>query len=432
MMRKVFKLSILIVLFITFIICINSSKEVKVIEIKNMEKVYINQEESSEIMKLEIIDENPEVKVGEYLGLTKRVTPASEIDTQLKWTSSDENIATVNENGVVKGIKEGTVVITVKTLDEKISASKTVKVITKGQEKITDLKILDENPEVKVGEYIGLTKQVTPASQIDAILIWTSSDETIATVNQDGLVKGIKEGKVTITVKTQDGSLTATKVVTVIEKDTSKITKIELTDENPEVKVGEYIGLKRRITPASAVNTPLKWESSDETVATVEQNGLVKGIKEGTAIITAKTEDGSVSATKRIKVVNGENSSNKDSSENKNETSGTKMENKDEQKSNDTKVVNESSSNKTVIAEDDSRIVTINAGENDTKDTTEKSSNINDSNKSQSTKDSNTENKSTSTSTKALPKTGVRKNILGIFIVISIVFSIISYKKLRI
>lgn len=343
MMRKVFKVSILIVLFITFIICINSSKEVKVIEIKNMEKVYINQEESSEIMKLEIIDENPEVKVGEYLGLTKRVTPASEIDTQLKWTSSDENIATVNENGVVEGIKEGTVVITVKTLDEKISASKNVKVITKGQEKITDLKILDENPEVKVGEYIGLTKQVTPASQIDDILIWTSSDET---------------------------------------------------------------------------------------VATVEQNGLVKGIKEGTAIITAKTKDGSVSATKRIKVVNGENSSNKDSSENKNETSGTKMENKDEQKSNDTKVVNESSSNKTVIAEDDSRIVTINAGENNTKDTTEKSSNINDSNKSQSTKDSNTENKSTST--KALPKTGVRKNILGIFIVISIVFSIISYKKLRI
>ena len=388
----------IILLFIVFFVSFSNTKEVKIIGTKQIHKSYADQQ-VSEIYKLEITNENPEVEVGKYLGLTKRVYPGSAIDEPLKWSSSDETIATVNENGTVKGIKAGNATITVKTLDGSVSASKTIKVIAKGEEKITNLKILDKNPSVKMGEYVGIEIEVTPGSLINTPLTWTSSNKSIATVSEKGVVKGIKEGTATITVKSPDGNVSASTVVTVIYKDISKITKIELTDENPEVIVGKYIGLGRTITPKAAVGSPLVWTSSDESIATVDQNGLVKGIKAGAVTITAKSEDGSVSDSKVVKVLDSttphsEDYTNKED-EDKVDSTNTETEKEKEK-------ANESTSNGSVL--------TNSNGSQDIK--------------TYSTGDS-------SSSTKTLPKAGNCQNIFLVLIAIATLFAIISYKKFK-
>lgn len=130
-------------------------------------------------------------------------------------------------------------------------------------------------------------------------LIWESSDNSIATIDNDGNIKALKKGTVIITVKTKDGKYKTSCTVTVTEE------KIEITDLNINgtntVAVGSTIKLTAVIKPDNATNKKITWKSSNNSIATVDENGNVKGLKEGTVTITATTDNGK-SATFKITV----------------------------------------------------------------------------------------------------------------------------------
>ena len=121
----------------------------------------------------------------------------------------------------------------------------------------------------------------------DAVKVnWTSSDNAVATVN-GGTVSAKAAGSAVITASLENGE-SATCAVTVTDK---LINVVTLDVKNARIEVGKTIQLTASYAPADATKTELHWESSDENVAEVDENGYVTGIGEGTATVTCKSEN---------------------------------------------------------------------------------------------------------------------------------------------
>lgn len=149
--------------------------------------------------------------VGNTKQLTATVAPANADDSTVTWKSGNTNVATVDQTGKVTAVGVGTTTITA-TAGGK-SATCTVTVTAKP---VPIEAIALRDAAVSVGGTIQLEPVFTPADTTQRDVIWTSSDRTIATVDANGRVRGVAEGKVTITVtSTADRSITASCTVTV-------------------------------------------------------------------------------------------------------------------------------------------------------------------------------------------------------------------------
>ncbi|AVK86991.1 hypothetical protein C3943_13210 [Lysinibacillus sp. B2A1] len=154
---------------------------------------------------------------------------------------------------------------------------------------------LDKNNiELFEGNTEKLTATVTPNS---ANVIWTSSDESIATVDQNGNVIAIKEGVITVTAKIENTNLSADCVVTVKKQGSTELESITMDKASLELLEGSQDKLTATVTPDTV---KVIWSSSDESIATVDQNGNVTAIREGTTIITATIENTDISATSTV------------------------------------------------------------------------------------------------------------------------------------
>ena len=171
----------------------------------------------------------------------------------------------------------------------------TLKIMTDAKAALPDVKLNLEVAEVNEGGTVQLSATTTPE---DAQVTWTSSDETIATVDQTGLVTAIKAGKVTITAKTADAEASCEITVKAAPVQSS----LTLNIEEAELSEGESIQLSATTTPEDAQVT---WTSSDETIATVDQTGLVTAVKAGKVTITAKTADAEASCVITVKAGSG-------------------------------------------------------------------------------------------------------------------------------
>ena len=221
---------------------------------------------------------------GDSQTLTATVSPANaDGDLTVKWTSSNEKVATVS-GGTVKAVAEGTATITAEVAGKSASCSVTV------AHKVVEVQTISINPataEVLTTESIQLKAVVTPAEAIvDYPVKWSSSDEAIATV-ADGLVSGIHAGEVVITAEA--GGKSATCKVTVISK-YIPVESIALDRNSLELKVNDTATLVATVNPENASETAIEWTSSNERVAIVK-DGVVTAVGAGEAKIVAKAED---------------------------------------------------------------------------------------------------------------------------------------------
>ena len=227
--------------------------------------------------------------VGETAQLTATVKPDDATDKNVSWTSSDEFVAKV-DNGKVTAVKSGKATITAKCCDKTAGCAVTVTVPVSSV-------ILDKTTlSLSVGETAQLTATVKPDNATDKNVSWTSSDETVAKVD-DGKVTAVKSGKATIIAKC--GDKTAECEVTVY----AKVTGVKLSSSSLRMMSGDKASLKATITPDNTMNKNISWSSDNETVAVVN-NGEVTAKAEGKATITVTTEDGQYTATCSVTVTN--------------------------------------------------------------------------------------------------------------------------------
>lgn len=232
------------------------------------------------------------LEVDEKLTLTPTISPKNATNKDVKWTSSDKNVAKVTSKGVVKALAKGTAVITVSTVDGGYTATCTVSVIKKA----TGVKISRSKATVEKGDTYQLSASVQPTDATIRTVKWSSSNKKIATVNDKGLVTALAAGKVKITAKTTDGGFKKSCVVTVRVSPKS----IALNHNGYELSTGKTLKLKAALSPADATGG-VTWTSSNNRVAVVSSKGVVSALKGGTATVTAKTENG-LTASCRITV----------------------------------------------------------------------------------------------------------------------------------
>ena len=154
---------------------------------------------------------------------------------------------------------------------------------------------------LEVTQTITLKATVLPESTYNKAISWKSSDETIVTVDENGVVIAVKLGEATITATTTDGTnLSATCKVTVVPTLAETIT---LDKTEIRLEATETATLVATVLPELTTNKSVTWTSSNEAVATVDVNGVVTAVKVGEAIITATTVDGSnLSASCKVTV----------------------------------------------------------------------------------------------------------------------------------
>lgn len=227
-----------------------------------------------------------ELKVGGTVSLTATVLPENATDKTVTWTSSNDGVATVDANGNVTAVALGEATITATC--GAVSAGCTVTVVPTPVESVT---LSNTSLNLTEGETATLTATIAPENATDKSITWTSSDASVATVDANGKVAAVKTGKATITATSSNGK-TASCEVTV----TTKLILVETLTIDPTEWSGEE-GSEFKITatvlPENAVDKTLTWTSSDEAVATVDSEGNVKVLKDGSCIITVATTDGS-------------------------------------------------------------------------------------------------------------------------------------------
>jgi uncharacterized protein YjdB len=228
---------------------------------------------------------------GSTLQLTANITPADAAD-ELTWTSTDDEIVTVDANGLLKGVKVGTASVVAMAGDVMETCNVTV------YEKVTSVTLNCTSKALSMGDTLQLTATVNPSNAMNQKVSWSTSDETVATVNEEGLVTATGYGTAEITVTTEDGGYTKKCCITV--KDVA-VTGITLNVKTATIGVGNTYELIPTIAPENASVKDVTWTSSKPEVATVE-NGIVTAVSEGTTIIIAKTKDGAKTASCTVTV----------------------------------------------------------------------------------------------------------------------------------
>lgn len=166
---------------------------------------------------------------------------------------------------------------------------------------VTEVRLDKTATTLVEGDTDELMATVMPENATDKGIEWKSSDESVATVSQTGLVTALKEGSSAITVITNDGGFKATCDVTVNKK-VIAVTSVVLGNTELTLVEGEEEKLAVAVTPENATDKSVVWESGNESVATVSQEGLVTAVGEGKATITVKTNDGGFSASCEVTV----------------------------------------------------------------------------------------------------------------------------------
>lgn len=234
--------------------------------------------------------------VGSQQTLSATVQPSNAADQTLLWLSSDTSIATVRD-GIVTAISAGTAVITVETADGGYTATCTVAV---HNIKVSGVVLNKTELSIAAGGKQQLTAIVSPVDAFDKSVVWSSSNAQVATVDSVGNVTAVGAGTAIITVTTTDGGFTAQCTVTVSAGSPTSVSinKKTLTFSD----IGATQQLTATVRPTAAANKDVIWSSSDESVAVVDGNGLVKSVGEGSATITVTTVDGGLTATCEVTV----------------------------------------------------------------------------------------------------------------------------------
>ena len=225
---------------------------------------------------------------GQEFDLKVSYVPANATDkVAITWESSDETVAAV-ENGKVKALKEGTAIITATAKVDGTNRAYTATCEINVEEiKLDSIALDTKDFDLFMGDSKQLAVVYNPDNTTDSRdVVWTSSDETVATV-ENGKVTALKVGTAVITATVGDKTATVTVTVPVV-----LIEGIEATLDNATIEVDGTANITITTNPEKVTEEVVAvYESSDETIAKVDENGVITGVKPGKATITVTVND---------------------------------------------------------------------------------------------------------------------------------------------
>lgn len=223
------------------------------------------------------------------------VLPSNATNTNVTFKSLNEKVATVDANGVVTGVSEGNADIVITTEEGGFEAKCAVRVDgidARGIERVGDKTVtmgLNQTRQLQV--------KITPSDTTNKNVQWTSSNNSVATVDSNGVVTSKNSGSTIITVTTHNGL----KTEFFIEVETP-VTNITLNSNEINLNPGGTFKLDATVNPSNASNKNIKWISANESIATVDQSGNVTADVAGTTYISAVSADDKVIATCTVNV----------------------------------------------------------------------------------------------------------------------------------
>lgn len=223
------------------------------------------------------------------------VLPSNATNTNVTFKSLNEKVAIVDANGVVTGVSEGNADIVITTEEGGFEAKCTVRVDgidARGIERVGDKTVtmgLNQTRQLQV--------KITPSDTTNKNVQWTSSNNSVATVDSNGVVISKNSGSTIITATTHNGL----KTEFFMEVETP-VTNITLNSNEINLNPGGTFKLDATVNPSNASNKNIKWISANESIATVDQSGNVTADVAGTTYISAVSADGKVIATCTVNV----------------------------------------------------------------------------------------------------------------------------------
>ncbi len=225
--------------------------------------------------------------VGETTQATATITPADASITTVTWSSRNENVATVDENGVVTAVGKGSAYIVASAVD---GSGRVGNVTVRVKQQPTSITLNNTELTVNMGRTQTLRATVGPNNADDRKVTWESSDPAVATVNSDGRVTPVSIGECTITCRSTNFPEVYASCDVMVNQ---LVERVSFTTSSANVNVGSTTILFLQISPANATNQSVTYKSSNTNIATVDADGTIHGIKRGTVNITATANDGS-------------------------------------------------------------------------------------------------------------------------------------------
>lgn len=239
-----------------------------------------NEPEKVLVESIAVTPDNVVMTVGDKDTLSVGYVPENAENKSVVWSSSDEAIVTVEE-GVLTAVAAGDAVITADC--DGVTDECTVTVNEKDIE-VESVELNKTEAELVVGETLRLEATVLPEEASGLTVTWSSSASEIVSVDDEGNVSALSEGKATITAEA--GGVTATCDVTVSSA-SIPVESVTVSEESIEIKIGETFTLTATVLPENAEDKTVTWSSSDDAIATVSADGVVTGVAVGNATIVA-------------------------------------------------------------------------------------------------------------------------------------------------
>ena len=252
---------------------------------------------------VELDSEQTEINLGGSILLNPTFFPSNATNRELVWTTNEDTIVSVNANGRIFGEAIGTAILTVTTVDGNFIDEVTVTVVDNTIINVTGIGIGSSQTELDLGESLELSSTILPSDATNQEIVWTTSDDTVVSVDANGIIAAETFGTATVAATTVDGGFIAEVAITVIDTSIVNVIGISFDSETVELSIGSTMVLNTSIVPTNASNQEVSWSTSNEAIVSVDTTGTISALSPGTVIVSVMTDDGSFSSNIEIIVL---------------------------------------------------------------------------------------------------------------------------------
>ena len=215
------------------------------------------------------------------------VIPSDATNKEIEWSSSDDMVVTVSQKGIVKAVSAGTAIVKAKTSEGNCEGSVNV-TVENNNVFVTDIALSPAFVSLEPGKTADIQVTVEPKNADVKNVLWSSTNEVVASVDNLGKITAYKAGRTLVVAKAADGS-DITGICEVVVG--IPVQKITVPTWQKTMQIGESQQIRVDVTPEDATTPYVSYQSSNPEVAQIDQSGKVYARRAGTTTITIVSED---------------------------------------------------------------------------------------------------------------------------------------------